>query len=49
MLGVTLATVKIRLHRARSKLRAALNEACVFSADERGVLVCQPKLVNIKP
>lgn len=49
MLAISLATVKIRLHRARSKLRAALNEACVFSADHRGVLVCQPKLVNIKP
>lgn len=48
MLGITLATVKIRLHRARAKLRAALNEACVFTADDRGVLVCEPKLVNIK-
>jgi RNA polymerase sigma-70 factor (ECF subfamily) len=43
MLGTSLATVKIRLHRARSKLRAALAEACSFSTDERGVLVCDPK------
>ncbi|MHC4406477.1 MAG: RNA polymerase sigma factor [Planctomycetota bacterium] len=43
MLGVSLATVKIRVHRAREKLGAALREACSFSADERGVLVCEPK------
>ncbi len=43
MLGVSVATVKIRLHRARAKLRAALARACSFSTDERGVLVCDPK------
>jgi len=43
MLGVSLATVKIRLHRARSKLRAALGEGCSFSKDVRGVQVCEPK------
>jgi len=43
MLGISLATVKIRVHRAREKLRAALAQACSFSSDERGVLVCQPK------
>lgn len=40
-LGVSLATVKIRLHRARHRLRAALNAACAFSHDERNVLVCE--------
>lgn len=44
MLGVSLATVKIRLHRARGKLRAALGEGCSFSEDERGVQVCDPRL-----
>jgi RNA polymerase sigma-70 factor (ECF subfamily) len=44
MLGVSLATVKIRLHRAREKLRAALAQACSFSTDERGVAICEPKL-----
>lgn len=48
MLGVSLPTVKIRLHRARAKLRAALNDACSFSHDERGVAICEPKPVNIK-
>jgi RNA polymerase sigma-70 factor (ECF subfamily) len=43
MLGVSLATVKIRVHRAREKLRAALREACSFSSDDRGVLVCEEK------
>jgi len=43
MLAVSLATVKIRLHRAREKLRAALAKACSFSTDERGVVVCEPK------
>ena len=42
MLGVSLATVKIRLHRARKKLKAALAECCSFSEDERGVFVCEP-------
>lgn len=43
MLGVSTATVKIRVHRARGRLRAALREACAFAADDRGVLVCEPK------
>lgn len=43
MLGVSLATVKIRLHRARTKLRVALGEGCSFSHDERGVQICEPK------
>lgn len=43
MLGCSLATAKIRLHRARTKLRAALADACRFSQDERGVTVCERK------
>ena len=42
-LGVSLATVKIRLHRARIRLRAQLEAGCAFSHDERDVLVCEPK------
>jgi RNA polymerase sigma-70 factor (ECF subfamily) len=48
LLSISLATAKVRLHRAREKLRAALNDACCFSADERGVVVCEPKPTNIK-
>ena len=43
MLGVSLATVKIRIHRARNKLRSALGEGCSLSKDERGIQVCEPK------
>ncbi|NQT13255.1 MAG: RNA polymerase sigma factor [Planctomycetes bacterium] len=42
MLGASLSTIKIRLHRAREKLRAALSEGCLFTIDERGVFVCEP-------
>jgi len=43
MLGCSLATVKIRLHRARTRLKTALDRACQFSCDDRGVLICEPK------
>ncbi len=42
-LDVPLATVKIRLQRARQRLQAALQAGCTFSYDERGVFVCEPK------
>jgi RNA polymerase sigma-70 factor (ECF subfamily) len=42
MLGASLDTVKIRLHRARRKLQVALGEHCRMSLDEQGVLVCEP-------
>ena len=40
--GCSLATAKIRVHRARRRLREALDAACTFDIDERGVLVCEP-------
>ena len=43
VLDVPLPTVKIRLHRARERLKASLESGCTFSCDERGVLVCEPK------
>ncbi len=42
LLGCSLATAKIRVHRARARLREALDAACSFEIDERGVLVCDP-------
>ncbi len=42
-LGVSLPTVKIRLHRARAKLRKSLAAGCDFGHDERGVFVCESK------
>jgi RNA polymerase sigma-70 factor (ECF subfamily) len=43
LLGESLATIKIRLHRARRKLSVALQDGCEFSHDERDVLVCESK------
>lgn len=43
MLGCSLETVKIRVHRARRRLKAALTAGCEFSHDERGALVCDRK------
>jgi RNA polymerase sigma-70 factor (ECF subfamily) len=43
LLELPLTTVKMRLHRARQKMQAALQRACEFERDERGVFVCEPK------
>jgi RNA polymerase sigma-70 factor, ECF subfamily len=43
LLALPLTTVKMRLHRARQKLGAALKNACTFGHDDRGVFICEPK------
>lgn len=43
LLDLPLATVKMRLHRARRRLQAALRAGCAFSFDERNVLTCESK------
>lgn len=43
LLQLPLSTVKMRLHRARRKMQAALKDACEFERDERGVFICEPK------
>ena len=43
MLDITLANAKVRLHRARTSLKSALQAGCALSCDCRGVLVCEPK------
>ena len=43
LLGVTLTTVKIRLHRARRKLQQVMDRGCAVSDDNRGVPTCHPK------
>ena len=43
LLDCSLATAKIRVHRARTRLRETLSTACTFEIDQRGVLVCDPE------
>ncbi|MHB9097907.1 MAG: sigma-70 family RNA polymerase sigma factor [Syntrophales bacterium] len=43
ILGVTLQAAKVRLHRARARLRKELAAACVFYRDERNELACDRK------
>lgn len=48
VLGVRLETVKIRLHRARRKLRQALECQCDLYRDERNELACDRKEPMVK-
>jgi RNA polymerase sigma-70 factor (ECF subfamily) len=43
LLGESLPNIKIRLHRARLKLKSALAAGCVFLRDENDVLTCETK------
>ncbi len=43
VLDVNVGNVKVRLHRARMKMKEILNEHCNFGNDERAVLMCTPK------
>lgn len=43
ILGITLDTVKIRLHRARAKMKKELENHCGFYRDERNELACDKK------
>jgi len=43
ILGISLEAVKIRLHRARARLRQLLEQGCEFSRDERNELTCEPR------
>jgi RNA polymerase sigma-70 factor (ECF subfamily) len=43
ILGVSLDTVKIRLHRAKAKLKESLGSHCNFYLDERSELACDRK------
>lgn len=43
-LGISLGAAKIRLHRARRALKAALESACTFERDEANELACAPKV-----
>ncbi len=43
ILGVSLGTVKIRLHRARARLKNELERRCDFYRDGRNTLACDEK------
>jgi RNA polymerase sigma-70 factor (ECF subfamily) len=44
ILGLTLSTVKMRLHRGRAQLREVIGQNCRISLDGRNEVVCEPKL-----
>ena len=48
-LGVSLETVKIRLHRARARLRKELGDGCSLYRDDRNELACEPKPRSVPP
>ena len=43
ILNLSIDTVKIRLHRARARLKEELSQGCEFSHNEENDLVCQRK------
>jgi RNA polymerase sigma-70 factor (ECF subfamily) len=43
ILDISVENVKVRIHRARQKLKAILEDQCTFQRDERNVLVCLPR------
>ena len=49
ILDISLDNVKIRLHRARGKLKDVLNEGCDFYYNEQNILACDRKQVQILP
>jgi len=42
ILSISVENSKVRLHRARKKLKSILKENCTFEKDDRNVLVCEP-------
>ncbi len=48
VLGISLETVKIRLHRARTRLRKELETKCNFYHDDRNELACDRKTTSLK-
>lgn len=48
VLGLSVETVKIRLHRARTRLKEELKRLCNFYRDERNELACDRKPLPLK-
>ena len=49
ILEISIENVKIRLHRARAKLKSALKDGCDFYYNEQNTLACDRKQVLILP
>jgi RNA polymerase sigma-70 factor (ECF subfamily) len=49
ILEISIENVKIRLHRARAKLKSALKDGCDFYYNEQNTLACDRKQVPILP
>ena len=49
ILDISLDNVKIRLHRARARLKEALNDGCDFYHNEQSTLACDRKQPQILP
>lgn len=49
ILGITLENVKIRLHRARARLKKALQDGCDFYYNKENTLACDRKQIQILP
>lgn len=49
ILDISLDNVKIRLHRARARLKTLLNEACDFYYTDDNTLACDRKQMSILP
>jgi len=43
VLAIGEGNVKVRLHRARKKMKTILETNCHFERDERNIFVCVPK------
>jgi len=49
ILQITLENVKVRLHRARARLKQELDNGCEFYQNEEGALACDRKPLKIMP
>lgn len=49
ILEISLGNAKVRLHRARARLKAMLDEACEFYYTEQNTLACDRKQIKILP
>jgi RNA polymerase sigma-70 factor (ECF subfamily) len=43
VMGVSVGAAKVRIHRARARLKAALEQGCGFYHDADSVLRCEPR------